>query len=121
MKTIGERLSYLISTQKVSMSKFCEIHGLSYQSINPICNNRREIGINIIHDLMEIFPNLNINWLIYGTGEINYTKYDDNSKELIINEPGENYAIDPMEIIFLNYLSKKNVRNKVIEIINDEK
>jgi len=44
MDTIGERLLYLINTQGVSMKKFCEKNGLSYQSINPICNNKREIG-----------------------------------------------------------------------------
>lgn len=58
MKTLGERLSYLISTEKVSMLKFCETHKLSYQSINPICNNRRESmqekGIMSMDDILKL-------------------------------------------------------------------
>jgi len=121
MKTTGERLSYLISTQKVNMSQFCEIHGLSYQSINPICNNHREIGINIIRDLMKIFPNLNLNWLLYGTGNINYTKISTNDSDMMLQEPGDNYNEDVVEKLFLTYLDKKSIRKKVLEIVNDGK
>ena len=103
------------------MKKFCEKNGLSYQSINPICNNKREIGINIIHDLMKIFPTLNINWLIYGDGEINYTTNGTSDKFDLLNEPEEKYNSDPVEDVFLSYLDKKSIRKKILEIVSDEK
>lgn len=69
MNSPGERLEYLINTQEVIVLKFCKKNGFSYQSINPIINNHREIGINIIRDLIKVFPDLNINWLLYGRGK----------------------------------------------------
>jgi transcriptional regulator with XRE-family HTH domain len=120
MDTIGERLLYLINTQGVSMKKFCEKNGLSYQSINPICNNKREIGIQIIHDLMKIFPSLNINWLIYGTGTANYTISGTDENIYLLEEPPEKLNYDPLEETILHYLDNKNVRNKVKEIIKEE-
>jgi hypothetical protein len=121
MKTLGQRLSYLISTQNVSMLKFCDTHNLKYSSINPICNDKREIGMNIINDLVKIFPNLNINWLVYGTGSVNYTIYDEINSPLMIKEPDLFYYKDEFETLLLSYLEKKTIRKKVLEIANDGK
>jgi len=120
METIGERLLYLINTQGVSMKKFCEKNGLSYQSINPICNNKREIGIQIIHDLMKIFPTLNINWLIYGTGTANYTISGTGDNIFLLQEPAEKHAYDPVEETFLHYLNTESVRNTLKQMLKDD-
>jgi hypothetical protein len=39
----------------------------------------------------------------------------------LLNEPSENYATDAVETVFLKYLDHENVRNKVLEIVHDEK
>lgn len=71
MKTIGERLTYLIESQYSSKTKFCEENGLEYNSFQPFTNNKRTLGIHLLNKLVEVFPNLNVNWLLYGKGKIN--------------------------------------------------
>lgn len=120
MDTVGKRLSYLIETKSVNMSKFCEEYGFTYSSFSPITNDIRPLGMNILKKLMEIFPNLNINWLLYGIGEINYIKNDLVESNMILQEPPDKYNPDPVEQTFLQYLDLESVRNKVKEIIKNK-
>lgn len=120
MNTIGERLSYLIKNKEVSVLQFCKKYNFSYNSMNSIINNHRDIGINIISDLMEVFPNLNINWLIYGTGSVNYTISDNITQEHILDEPGEKYAEDSFENLILQYMDRPKVKKKLKKLVCDE-
>jgi transcriptional regulator with XRE-family HTH domain len=121
MNTTGKRLTYLIEKQGIKIKEFCEKNNLLYNSIHPICRDKRELGINILNKLVDIFPDLNVNWLLYGKGkqEIIIYDIDDNLKSL--QESGSEYSKDPVENTFLVYLDKKSIRKKVLEIVNDEK
>lgn len=117
MDTIGKRLTYLIESKGLNKAEFCEKFGFNYQAFVPITNDKRTLGIKIINDLMTVFPNLNINWLLYGSGSINAS-----GKQIdLVEEPDEFYKTDIMEKVFLKYLDNNNVRNKVLEIVHDEK
>jgi hypothetical protein len=120
MDTVGKRLTYLIESKGVNKSRFCEKYAFLYSSFAPITNDKRTIGINIIKDLMIVFPTLNINWLLFGTGEINYIKNDILSNKSLIVNPEGNYIVDPVEKTFLKYLERESVREKIKKIILDE-
>lgn len=121
METTGKRLTYIIEKQGFKIKKFCEEYDLVYTSIHPICTDKRELGMNILNRLVEIFPDLNVNWLLYGKGKEKISIYDisDNLKSLREND--SEYNNDPVESIFLTYLDKKTIRKKVLEIVNDGK
>lgn len=53
---------------KSSLAKFCEDFDLNYNQWNAYTRNAQVIGIKIIHQLMEIFPNLNLNWVFKDEG-----------------------------------------------------
>lgn len=120
MNTIGERLMYLIETKEINMSEFCRKYNLNYVSIERITKDKRPLGINIIKDLMVVFPNLNINWLVFGTGNINYSK-NDVMQENMLQEPHEDYNVDLVEKVFLKYLNNEKIINRIKEIHTSEK
>lgn len=119
MKTVGERLTYLIESQKISKAEFCKKNGLEYNSFAPVTTDKRTLGIHQLNKIAEVFPNLNINWLLYGKGNININDVDNTL--MILEEPSENYGTDPMEIVFLEYLGKESVKNKLIQMLNNMK
>ena len=120
MKTLGERISYLVESTGLNKSQFCQKYGFAKSSFIAITNDTRVIGLNIVKDLMVAFPNLNINWLIYGTGDVNYIKNGTIEDHLILKEPEEEYG-DSFENLLLKYLDKKSIQNKILEITNHEK
>lgn len=121
MDKIGERLSYLIDSKGLNKSKFSKEYGFTDSAIRAMCSGDKPIGMKIIKRLVEVFPNLNLNWFLFGEGSINHIQYDINNPELILNEPEENSKVDLLENVFLTYLDKKTVRKKLLEIVNDEK
>ena len=113
-----KRITYLIESKGLNKSQFCEKYGFAYSSFSPITNDNRTLGMNILMDLLRVFPNLNVNWLLFGFGDVNRNI---NDSENIINEPDESYGNDHFETLILEYLSKTSVKKRIIEIINSEK
>lgn len=64
---IKERLIYFIKYLRVSQRAFQAIIGVSSCYINNIVNN---IGTDILSRIELLFPELNMQWLIYGSGEM---------------------------------------------------
>lgn len=121
MEKIGERLSYLIDSKGLNKSQFSKEYGFTDSAIRAMCSGDKPIGMKIVKRLIEVFPNLNLNWFLFGEGSINHIQYDINNPNLILNEPEENSKVDMLENVFLTYLDKKAVRKKVLEIVNDGK
>jgi hypothetical protein len=121
MKTLGKRLTYFIESQGLGKHEFCIKNGLNYDSILPISTDKRALGINILNQLIALYPSLSADWLLYGKGSISI----DNSAMDYVNETTENYVPDVVEKVFLTYLNKQNVRNdlkKTVEqVIKQEK
>jgi hypothetical protein len=49
---------------KAHTKRFCEDFSLSYTQWNAYLRGAQNIGIKIIEQLIDIFPNLNLNWLL---------------------------------------------------------
>ncbi|MEZ0182621.1 hypothetical protein AB9T89_10275 [Flavobacterium oncorhynchi] len=50
--------------EKSYTTKFCEAFGLNYIQWSSYSNGKQKAGIKIIYQLMNIFPDLNLNWLL---------------------------------------------------------
>jgi hypothetical protein len=50
--------------QKSYLMKFAEDFELNYNQWNAYTRGQQVIGLKIIHILMEVFPDLNLNWLL---------------------------------------------------------
>lgn len=89
--------------EKSYVTQFCEDFSLNYKQWNAYCNGSQDLGIKIIQILMDIFPNLNLNWLLK----------DDSSKYL-----DSNYVLEPKNI-YQKEVSNEMLMNKLenIEIL----
>ncbi|NRT11497.1 hypothetical protein [Flavobacterium sp. 14A] len=63
----GKRMGY---PEKSYLPMFCEDFKVNYTQWNAYTRGRQNIGTKIIDILIEIFPNINLNWLIKDEGSI---------------------------------------------------
>ena len=66
-ESVKERLSRFIKLKGLNKKKFEEITGLSNGYIGSI---RKSIGSDSLIKMMNAFPDLNRDWLLYGEGEM---------------------------------------------------
>lgn len=77
--------------EKSYMAKFCEDFELNYNQWNAYSRGAQVIGTKIVQRLMEIFPDVDLNWLLKET---------ESSEALqVVNEPKENYMNDSEKMI----------------------
>jgi len=86
MKTVGERLTYFIQSNKLSKLNFCLVFGINYNSLLPITTDKKEMGMTILKNLISKFPSLSCDWLLFGKGEmlIQQDFFNEDSKELVL-------------------------------------
>ena len=86
MKTVGERLTFFIQSNKLSKLNFCFVYGINYSSLLPITTDKKEMGMTVLKQLASKFPLLSCDWLLFGKGEMLLKQdfSDDNSKELVL-------------------------------------
>lgn len=92
----GDKIKGLISAygkskgypEKSYTAMFCKDFDLNYNQWNAYTRGAQVVGNKITLKLMEIFPNLNLNWLIKEETNM-FTEED--KKEVLVNEPIPNY------------------------------
>lgn len=76
---INNRLRMLINTESISNKKFCEIIGISEDTLKRTFNRDSNPGAETLIKISEKFPQYSINWLLTGRGDMDLT----NESELI--------------------------------------
>lgn len=114
MQTEGERLRYYIENKEVNLRQFCIENDILYTSLHPILMNSRSLGMNILKKIMQAYPNLNINWVLTGMGDMEITE----DKNHVLRDPGSIYQnLDPGFEAFLKYFDKEATTDKIIALI----
>ncbi|HON53441.1 MAG TPA: hypothetical protein PLS12_09555 [Bacteroidales bacterium] len=85
--SVKERIRAVCKDKKMSVYEFEKLIDASNGYVNSIY---KSIGIDKLEKIIEIFPNINIEWLLVGRGEM-YKNYE------TVNE--QNYKINKKEII----------------------
>jgi hypothetical protein len=106
MQTEGDRLKYYIESKEVSILSFCKQNSIIYTSLHPILQNDRPLGMLVLKKIMNAYPNLNVNWVLTGLGNIEITEEE---KSVV--------HIDPGYKEFLNYFDKKATTDKINTLI----
>lgn len=81
--TVRERLIEFIKSKNMSVRSFERHCGLSYSYVNTI---RVSISTDKLNDIVNQFPELNKNWLLFGEGEML-----NNSENTLVSEPKTEY------------------------------
>lgn len=78
-KDINERLQYFINYKKIAVSRFETLSGLKRGVLSQAFSNIGEIGIFKISKIYTTFPELNLNWLLTGQGEMTEKNKNENN------------------------------------------
>ena len=101
----GDKIKQLIShygadkgyTEKSYLVRFCDDNNLNYKQWSAYCSGTQNLGLKIIEVLMDIFPDLNLNWLLKEDVLMFKNKN-------IFNEPGEVYSKEISNQVLYNKL-----------------
>lgn len=115
--SVKERLKKFIESNNMTVKQFEESISASNGYVNSIS---KSIGIEKLEKIIEIYPNLNIEWLLAGKGT--HLKNADN----FISEPSANYEKTDNKCKYLIELleyQKDEIKNlkKEVERVNAEK
>ena len=117
MVTEGQRLRYYIESKDVSIRSFCIESDILYTSFHPILQDARPLGMNILKKIMDAYPNLNVNWLLTGKGNVEI----DSDAEGAMKEPQPIYGkIDPGFEAWLKYFDNPITIKKLNQIIESK-
>lgn len=108
MQTEGDRLKYYIESKEVSILDFCKKNAIVYTSLHPILQNARSLGMVILKQIIQAYPNLNVNWVLTGIGNIEIT------------EAEKSINIDPGYEAFLKYFDQEATTDKINTLIENK-
>jgi len=115
METIGERLRYYIESKEVSVRNFCVKNEIGYSGFHQVLQGDRNLGLIVLKQVMDAYPNLNVNWVITGRGEVEINSQSEGA----LTEPEPIYGnVDPGFAAFLKYFDKETTVNKINVLID---
>lgn len=88
--------------EKSYIPKFCEDFDLNYIQWFSYTKEKQKPGIKILYFLMNIFPNLNLNWLLKDEGSM----FSSNDNYLKVAEPGDKYVKEVSNLDLMNKLEE---------------
>ncbi len=104
--TIGERLKTFRKSKRLIGEAFGEMLNLGKAGVAHIEAGRQNLSIEQLRQLIQVFPELNVYWLITGQGEM-YLKDDKQLPEEILSE---NTGESPYNVLLREY---RELRKKV--------
>ena len=61
-----ERFKQLLDEKKMNAARFATIIGVNASAISHILSGRSKPGFEILNKIVQVFPEVNMNWLISG-------------------------------------------------------
>ena len=118
MRTPGERLKYYIENEGFSLRAFAQQFDMNYTGLTQIIKNERPLGMNILMQVKAGLPNIDADWLLFGTERSGVSINENIDKIGEVSEPHLKYeCIDPVKAMFLKYMDDMDVQNKLREIL----
>lgn len=68
--TVGERIKILADSLNITQKKLAQQIGMSQNSITNIIKGKNEPGKSFIWGITQHYPQINIDWVLHGTGEM---------------------------------------------------
>lgn len=99
---MNTRLKQFIAAENITQAQFADNINVVRASVSHILAGRNKPGYDFISGLMRYYPNLNIEWLMFGKGKM----YKESSSETVQQhvEP----LIQPVENEYGDLFSEKN-------------
>jgi len=108
MQTFFKRLLQVIEFQEFKNINDFALNGLKYDSsskLNRLKDEKNKPSVEILLDIANYFPKINIHWLITGNGNMLLSNYETVSNNL--KEPNEVYNLEASLQLTENYATLK--------------
>lgn len=73
MTVMKDRIKQIMESQKMTQQEFADYIGLAPATLSSIFNGRTRPTLNVVEALKKKIPNINIEWLMFGSGEMTST------------------------------------------------
>lgn len=101
----SERLKQLIDVIGISITAFETSIGVSKGALAKPIKNKRSVGVEVLEKILTSYPNVSLDWLVLGIGEIfkdsNALKPENSIKDVNYKEPENWITISKNEYIEL--------------------
>ena len=124
MQTFFKRLLQIVEFQEFKNINDFALNGLKYESsskLNRLKDEKNKPSVEILLDIANKFPSINIHWLITGKGEMLLSKNELISQN--IKEPDEIYKLEASRQLSENYaILKENIilKDEVIKSLKEK-
>ncbi len=93
------RLKQFLAAENISQAQFADRIKIGKANVSHVLAGRNKPGYDFITAIMTGFPQLNINWLFFGTGKMYSTAP---SSQTTIENPAPAHDLEP-DLFFANY------------------
>ena len=70
VRNMNNRLEQFLAAENISQSQFADTINVARASVSHILAGRNKPGWDFLNNMMSHYPNLNIEWLLTGTGKM---------------------------------------------------
>lgn len=85
-----DRIIQIMQTEGLSKSEFAEKIGVAVSLLSHILGGRNRPSLEVVMRINKAFPDINLQWLMYGTGEMHTSK----SPEIPVNPSNNQMSLD---------------------------
>lgn len=89
------RISKIIKEKNLSSAKFADEIGVQRSSISHVLSGRNKPSLEFIQKILKTYPDIDINWLLTGKGNIFSSSINNENK---IDFPEESATVHPEDI-----------------------
>ena len=106
---LGIRLEKLLKHLRITQLAFAQSVGVSAGFINKLIKGKKDISGKVIINMTKNYPEVNVEWLVYGTGDMIKAKRFD-----MVNEPTPIYGAGILESL-IQQMKEMDARLKALE------
>lgn len=88
-----DRIQKILDEENISASKFADVLGVQRSSISHILSGRNKPSLDFVQRILQKFPEINSDWLLFGKGDI-YRKQNDTPEE-----PKKQASTPPQQVL----------------------
>ncbi|NAS32561.1 hypothetical protein GTQ40_16390 [Flavobacteriaceae bacterium R38] len=110
---IVDRIKLFIEYKSISLRRFDESIGMSKGYMSRQIKTNASIGSNVLVKIVDVYPDLNLNWLLKGEGEMIIRN------DLVKDDESVYETPDAFIGMLLKYLDNPNIKRKIQHIIEE--
>lgn len=85
--TMKDRIIQIMTSEGLMPSRFAEEIGIQRAAMSHITSGRNNPSLDVVTKILERFPSINPNWLLFGTGDMKSNDPLNNSGRISFSSP----------------------------------